>query len=77
MKRELTMDELWVMIATILAFQKANELDRADYFREFFRDEKQLFRRIDAFQRDPANWDAIIAERSTAAAELGYGMTKQ
>jgi hypothetical protein len=77
MKRELTMDELWVMTATIMAFQKVNEIDRADFCREFLRDEKRLFRRIEAFGRDPANRDAIFAERSAAAAELGHGMTKQ
>lgn len=76
-RTEATMGELWVMMATILAFQKANDLDPADYFREFLRDEKRLFRRIEAFLRDDENRPAIFAEVEEAAKQIGRGVTKQ
>ena len=76
-RTEPTMGELWVMMATILAFQKANQIDPIDYFREFARNEKRLFRKIEAFRQDPANRDAIIAEHREAAKQIGRGETKQ
>jgi hypothetical protein len=76
-KAEATMDQLWVMTATVLAFQKANEMASVEYFREFARDKKGLFRKVEAFRRDPANREAIIAERRAAAEQIGRGATKQ
>ena len=76
-RTEPTMGELWVMMATVLAFQKAHDLDPADYFRAFLRNEKALFRRIEAFRRDPANRTAIFAEHRQAAELIGRGVTKQ
>ena len=76
-KREPTMAELWVMMATVLAFQKAHGMEPFEYFRDFARNEKRLFRKIEAFRRDPANREAIIAEHREAAKQIGLRATKQ
>ena len=71
------MDELWVLVATVLAFMKANEIAPADYFREFARDKKTLFRKIEAFRLDPANRVAITREAAEAAEHIRRGETRQ
>ena len=76
-KREPTMGELWVMMATVLAFQKAHGMGPFEYFSDFARNEKRLFRKIEAFRRDPANREAIIAEHREAAKQIGLRATKQ
>jgi hypothetical protein len=76
-KREPTMNELWVMTAVALAFMKEHEIAPVDYFRQYFADQRRLFRKLDAFQRDPKNHDAIMAERVEAARVIGRGETKQ
>ena len=76
-KGEPTMGDLWVMTATVLAFMKANDIAPVDYFREYARNQKRLFRKIEAFRLNPANRDAIVAEHRTAAEQIGRGVTKQ
>ena len=65
-KREPTMDELWVMMATLIAFIEASATLK-----------KALFRRLEAFRLDPANTAAIVAAAPAAAQSLGRGATKQ
>jgi hypothetical protein len=72
-----TMGDLWVMAATVLAFQKAHKLSTRVYLRQFDKDRRKLFRKIEAFRRDPANRDAIIAEHRAAAEQIGLRATKQ
>ena len=74
---EPTMDELWVLVATVLAFMKANGIAPVDYSREFARNQKGLFRKIEAFRRDPANQVAITREAAEAAEHIGRGETRQ
>jgi hypothetical protein len=77
-KAEPTMDELWVMAATILAFKKAHKLSDRACLRQFERGKKgTLFERVDAFRRDPANRAAILLECVEAAEAIGRGATKQ
>ena len=79
-KREPTMDELWVMMATLIAFIEANYDDPWDYYREFEASatlKKALFRRLEAFRLDPANTAPIVAAAPIAAQSLGRGATKQ
>lgn len=71
-----TMGEVWVMMATTLAFQKAHNLSDEDYF-SALKDWKKMFRKLDAFRLDPANKAAIVAEHAEAAKLIGYrGVTK-
>ena len=76
-KVEPTMDELWVLAATILAFKKAHQLSDRAYLHEFLGDQAALFRMLDAFRRDPANRDAILAECVEAAEAIGRGAPRQ
>ena len=80
MTREPTMDQLWVWVATLIAFVEANYDNPWDYYREFEASEKRrkaLFRRLEAFRLDPANAAAIVAAAPAAAQSLGRGATKQ
>ena len=77
MEKEPTMDELWVMVATILAFKKAHKLSERDYLRQFLKGKKGGFKQVDAFRRDPANRAAILSECIEAAAAIGRGTTRQ
>jgi hypothetical protein len=79
-KPELTNDQLWVMMATLIAFIEANYDDPWDYYREYEGGrtrQKALFRRIEAFRLDPDNEAAIVAAAPAAAQSLGRGATKQ
>jgi hypothetical protein len=72
-----TMGEVWVMMATLLAFQKAHGLSDEDYFSAAVKDWKKMYRKVDAFRLDPANKAAIVAEHAEAAKMIGYrGVTK-
>jgi len=79
-RTEPTMDQLWVMMATLIAFIEANYDDPWDYYREFEAGAKRqndLFRKIEAFRRDPANFAAILAASPDAAKAMGRGVVKQ
>jgi hypothetical protein len=80
MSKKPTMDQLWVMMATLIAFIEANYDDPWDYYREFEaggKRQKRLFRKLEAFRLDPANTAAIVAASPAAAVSLGRGETKQ
>ena len=79
-RREPTMDQLWVMMATLIAFIEASYDDPWDYYREFEAGEKRkkaLIRELEAFRLDPANAAAIVAASPAAAVSLGRGAIKQ
>jgi hypothetical protein len=77
-RTEPTMDQLWVMMATLIAFIEANYDDPWAYFHEFDNgDQAALFRKLEAFRRDPANFAAILAASPDAAKSIGRGVVKQ